>query len=355
MAGRCSADEETAAFVQAAAASGGCSRDCYPKLADRDLTGLYHDIELPLVPVLGTWRRSASGRHLSPRGDRGEAPRIRSTSSRHGPRAGRRAVHAGSPKQLGEVLFERLGLPVDRKGKTGYSTDARVLGKIRDLHPIVDVVEQWREQSKLLNTYLEPLPGLVDPADRAAAHVRSARRRQPPGGSRRSGRTSRTSPSGRRWAARSGARSSPAGLHAALGRLLAGGAPDPGPRLRGADADGGVRARRGHPPGDGGRGARQPPAELTPRSGTAPRRSTSGSSTASARSACPSSWASPATRRRLHRHLPGTLPGGERVHRTHDRAGQGDGLRDDAVRPPPADAGASRVELADEASANGWQ
>jgi DNA polymerase-1 len=68
----------------------------------------------------------------------------------------------GSPKQLGEVLFERLGLPADRKGKTGYSTDARVLGKLRELHPIVAVVEGWREQSKLLNTYLEPLPGLID-------------------------------------------------------------------------------------------------------------------------------------------------------------------------------------------------
>jgi DNA polymerase I len=71
----------------------------------------------------------------------------------------------GSPKQLGEVLFERLGLPADRKGKTGYSTDARVLAKIRELHPIVDVVEQWREQSKLLNTYLQPLPDLIDPED----------------------------------------------------------------------------------------------------------------------------------------------------------------------------------------------
>jgi DNA polymerase I len=63
------------------------------------------------------------------------------------------------------VLFERLGLPVDRKGKTGYSTDARVLAKIRDLHPIVDVVEAWREQSKLLNTYLQPLPELIDARD----------------------------------------------------------------------------------------------------------------------------------------------------------------------------------------------
>ena len=63
------------------------------------------------------------------------------------------------------MLFERLGLPSDRRGKTGYSTDARVLAKIRHLHPIVDVVEQWREQSKLLNTYLVPLPDLIDPAD----------------------------------------------------------------------------------------------------------------------------------------------------------------------------------------------
>jgi DNA polymerase-1 len=157
-------DEETAALVQAAAAIPRLHADMLPKLEARELTGLYHDIELPLVPVLAdmeaagvkidTYRLAEIAAKLRDQVDELEA---RAYELAEGP------FTLGSPKQLGEVLFERLGLPVDRKGKTGYSTDARVLAKLRDLHPIVDVVEQWREQSKLLNTYLEPLPGLVDP------------------------------------------------------------------------------------------------------------------------------------------------------------------------------------------------
>ncbi|MBM3697664.1 MAG: DNA polymerase I, partial [Actinobacteria bacterium] len=70
-----------------------------------------------------------------------------------------------SPKQLAEVLFERLGLPAGRKGKTGYSTDRRVLRSLEDKHPIVPLVVRYRELVKLEGTYLAPLPGLVDPAD----------------------------------------------------------------------------------------------------------------------------------------------------------------------------------------------
>src|SRR5262249_58062733 len=58
-------------------------------------------------------------------------------------------------------LFEKLGLTPGRKGKTGYSTDTRVLRTIRGEHPIVEVIEEWREYSKLLNTYLVPLPSLI--------------------------------------------------------------------------------------------------------------------------------------------------------------------------------------------------
>ncbi len=61
------------------------------------------------------------------------------------------------------MLFNRLGLEAGRKGKTGYSTDARVLRGLRDQHPIVPAVEEWRELTKLLNTYLEPLPARLDP------------------------------------------------------------------------------------------------------------------------------------------------------------------------------------------------
>jgi DNA polymerase-1 len=72
----------------------------------------------------------------------------------------------GSPSQLGRVLFEQLGLTPGRKGKTGYSTDTKVLRAIRHEHPIVEVVEEWREYTKLLNTYLGPLPDMIGPDGR---------------------------------------------------------------------------------------------------------------------------------------------------------------------------------------------
>src|SRR5215208_4174679 len=67
----------------------------------------------------------------------------------------------GSTQQVARVLFDGLGLTAGRKGKTGYSTDARVLRAIRHEHELVGVIEEWREYSKLLNTYLEPLPTLI--------------------------------------------------------------------------------------------------------------------------------------------------------------------------------------------------
>jgi DNA polymerase-1 len=67
-----------------------------------------------------------------------------------------------SPQQLGEILFEKLGLPRKRRGKTGFSTDARVLQAIRSEHEIVAKIERWRELSTLIKTYLDVLPELVD-------------------------------------------------------------------------------------------------------------------------------------------------------------------------------------------------
>jgi len=71
----------------------------------------------------------------------------------------------GSTQQVGHILFEKLELTPGRKGKTGYSTDTRVLRSIRADHPIVAVLEEWREYSKLLNTYLGPLPSLISETD----------------------------------------------------------------------------------------------------------------------------------------------------------------------------------------------
>jgi DNA polymerase-1 len=70
----------------------------------------------------------------------------------------------GSPGQLAEVLFTKLNLPTQgiKKGKTGYSTAASELDKLRGLHPIIDLITQFREVTKLKNTYVDTLPEQVD-------------------------------------------------------------------------------------------------------------------------------------------------------------------------------------------------
>ena len=70
----------------------------------------------------------------------------------------------GSPAQLGTILFEKLGLPTAgvKKGKTGYSTGAAELDKLRALHPLPDLVTQYREYTKLKSTYLDALPKFAD-------------------------------------------------------------------------------------------------------------------------------------------------------------------------------------------------
>src|SRR4029079_18468195 len=67
----------------------------------------------------------------------------------------------GSPQQLAEVLFGKLGLSRKRRGKTGFSTDARVLQAIRDEHPIIPKIERFRELSKLVQTSLDALPNWI--------------------------------------------------------------------------------------------------------------------------------------------------------------------------------------------------
>ena len=79
----------------------------------------------------------------------------------------------GSPQQLGAVLFEKLELSRKRRGKTGFSTDAKVLQAIRDEHPIIPKIERFRELSKLAQTYLDALPNWIGDRRPAAHHVRA--------------------------------------------------------------------------------------------------------------------------------------------------------------------------------------
>jgi DNA polymerase-1 len=73
------------------------------------------------------------------------------------------AFNIDSPKQLAEILFDRLGLESIRIGKSGRSTDADVLGQLSDQHPVIELILQYRQISKLQNTYVDKLSQLINP------------------------------------------------------------------------------------------------------------------------------------------------------------------------------------------------
>ncbi len=138
-----------------------------PELAERGLDGLFADVELPLVGVLRDMEVEGVRLDVALLGEVGGrvAEEINTLEKAIFSAAGEEFV-IGSPQQLGAILFERLGLSRKRRGKTGFSTDARVLQAIRSEHEIVPMIERWRELSTLIKTYLEPLPGQVDEESR---------------------------------------------------------------------------------------------------------------------------------------------------------------------------------------------
>jgi DNA polymerase-1 len=156
------AEEETTALVRHAEASRRLAPVLAEKVAERGSERLYRDVELPLAVVLGamedagvridTYRMGEITARLSDRIEELEALAYAAAGEE---------FTLGSPQQLGRILFEKLGLTPGRKGKTGYSTDSKVLRAIRSEHEIVPVIEEWRELTKLVNTYLGPLPELI--------------------------------------------------------------------------------------------------------------------------------------------------------------------------------------------------
>jgi DNA polymerase-1 len=133
-----------------------------PRLEELGLKRLFEEVELPLVEVLCRLERvgvkldTERLAELSAGVERDIARLEREIWDLAG-----EEFTIGSPQQLSRVLFETLGLSKKRRGKTGFSTDARVLRAIRDEHEIVEKVESWRELSKLKSTYFDALPGLI--------------------------------------------------------------------------------------------------------------------------------------------------------------------------------------------------
>jgi DNA polymerase I len=160
------AEEETAALVRHAATARRLAGPMRQRIAERGLDHLYRTVELPLTGVLAamedagvkvdTYRMGEITARLADRLEELEARAYELADEE---------FMLGSTQQVARILFEKLELTAGRKGKTGYSTDTRVLRSIRGDHPIVEVIEEWREYSKLLNTYLGPLPGLISEDD----------------------------------------------------------------------------------------------------------------------------------------------------------------------------------------------
>ena len=162
----------------------------------------------------------------------------------------------GSPQQLAEVLFVKLGLSRKRRGKTGFSTDARVLQAIRSEHEIIPKIERFRELTKLVQTYLDALPAYI--AADGRIHTTSCRSTPPPAGSPRSTRTYRTSRSAPRPGANPGLLHRRARQRAAQRRLLAGRAARARAHRGRGRAARDLQARRGRAHGDRERRLRAP-------------------------------------------------------------------------------------------------
>jgi DNA polymerase-1 len=155
-------DEETSALIRRAALPPRLIGQMRARLEERGNLVLYETIELPLTRVLAemetagvridTYRMGEITARL--------VDRVEELEAKAYELAGEEFM-LGSTQQVARILFEKLGLTPGRKGKTGYSTDTRVLRTIRREHEIVGVIEEWRELSKLINTYLGPLPTLI--------------------------------------------------------------------------------------------------------------------------------------------------------------------------------------------------
>lgn len=136
------------------------------KLMLFDLLPLYQEIEFPLVQVLATMEQAGIylNRESLARQTREAGSIIADLEQEIYDLAGRQ-FNIASPKQLGIILFEELGLPVIKKTKTGYSTNVEVLNELYNLHPIIEKILAYRQWTKLKSTYMDGIAPLIDRED----------------------------------------------------------------------------------------------------------------------------------------------------------------------------------------------
>ena len=142
-----------------------------PQIERRRLGNVYYDAEIPLISAMAAMEVEGfrvNAETLDFYGKEMETEISKLTAAIH-EMAGTE-FNINSPAQLGEVLFERLELPAGKKTKTGYSTSADILEKLREAHPIVDKILRYRTLSKLKSTYVEGLKPLIAKDGKIRAH-----------------------------------------------------------------------------------------------------------------------------------------------------------------------------------------
>ena len=138
-----------------------------PKLAERNVERLYYDVELPLCRVLADMETAGFLVDRKALAEFGEmlGRTMEETEQAIYDAAGAQ-FNINSPKQLGVLLFDKLHLPHGKKTKTGWSTNAEVLEKLRYDYPIVDSILRYRQYAKLRSTYVDGLLKVIDPDGR---------------------------------------------------------------------------------------------------------------------------------------------------------------------------------------------
>ncbi len=137
------------------------------RLEERELVALFDGMEMPLIPVLARMEQHGvvvDTIWLAELGKR-MARRIAELEE-EAERAAGEKINLGSPQQLAGLLYDRLGLAAGRKNKTGRSTDADTLEALREMHPVVGLVLEWRQLTKLKGTYVDALLELTDETGR---------------------------------------------------------------------------------------------------------------------------------------------------------------------------------------------
>ncbi|HHT65333.1 MAG TPA: DNA polymerase I [Clostridiales bacterium] len=142
------------------------ARSMIERMKQANMEGLYQQIEHPLIRVLADMELEGF------KVDKAMLQQLDVEFSEHVNRltgeiinlAGE-SFNLNSPRQLGEILFDKLGLPVQKKTKTGYSTDIEVLERLHSMHPIIEKLIEYRQVMKIKSTYIDGLLHVINPLD----------------------------------------------------------------------------------------------------------------------------------------------------------------------------------------------